>query len=375
MKQNKKKLKGFTLVELIVVMAVFTIILLVVMSLVDPVSKIMNNTSAKERSASYVDNIEDYMESSMKYAKFMRVYEGGFCDVSGTPLTEQEAVTAFVDSYFDGYIDSDLNLISGKVRVIKICNDPITTDVGATVFGNGEVVETIWDFTAGDKYTKIIPDPTIVPPDPTKTIETYPVKVAPVVTAAYADMLTNPENYMVINPEHYQRYSYFFKLGYNTFDAVPDSVAESYGATISDNRKFYYSEINKGVNLSGNDVPLGQDSFSLSVIAYERGNKFDFMIDTDGNATPDTLKTLFRSPSYMSNTSMALLNVINSGQANQAVYYRIKQDESGNNVIQDGKEVLEETDIKALPFEHYDDLADTSNNIYFIYSLPNELSY
>lgn len=374
MKQNKKNLKGFTLVELIVVMAVFSIILLVVMSLVDPVARIMNQTSAKEKSAAYIDNIEDYMESSMKYAKFIRVYEGDFCDISGNQLTEEQAVESFVNAYFDGYIDENHNLVSGKVRVLKLCNDPITTPSGDVYFGNGEIVETVWNFTAGDTYTKEEPDPT----DPTKTIKVPYTKTLPVVSESEADMLDNPEKYMVINPEHFEKYSYFYKLGYNSFNAVPDDVAEDYGAAVSSDEEFYYSEINQGKNLGGGDVPFGQDNFGISVVAYENGNMLELMVDDDGDATtPNVEKNLFRSPAYMNNSSMALLNVINASNENQASYFQIKQDEYGNSVLQDGKEVLEKTSPKSTPFFYYDvdAIKALSDNIYFVYALPSELSF
>ena len=43
----KKKLKGFTLIELIIVLAIFGIILTLVMSFIDPVEKVMTTTSKR----------------------------------------------------------------------------------------------------------------------------------------------------------------------------------------------------------------------------------------------------------------------------------------------------------------------------------------
>ena len=44
-----KKLKGFTLLELIIVIALFTIIMAAVMTLIDPVSKVMRKASIQEK--------------------------------------------------------------------------------------------------------------------------------------------------------------------------------------------------------------------------------------------------------------------------------------------------------------------------------------
>ena len=56
--------KGFTLIELIIVLAIFGIILSVVMSLLDPTSKIMKKASTRERTAAYADNISEYITNN-----------------------------------------------------------------------------------------------------------------------------------------------------------------------------------------------------------------------------------------------------------------------------------------------------------------------
>ena len=59
--KNKKNLKGFTLVELIVVMAVFGIIMLGAMRFLDPVSKMMKGASLQEANSAVVDNVKRYL--------------------------------------------------------------------------------------------------------------------------------------------------------------------------------------------------------------------------------------------------------------------------------------------------------------------------
>ena len=50
-------MKGFTLIELIIVLAIFSVIMTLVMSFIDPVSRLMTKTSVRERTSAYVDNI------------------------------------------------------------------------------------------------------------------------------------------------------------------------------------------------------------------------------------------------------------------------------------------------------------------------------
>ncbi len=74
MENKKSKLKGFTLIELIIVLAIFSGLMVLIMSFIDPVSRQMTDTSVRERTASYVDNISDYFDGSLRYAQFARVY-------------------------------------------------------------------------------------------------------------------------------------------------------------------------------------------------------------------------------------------------------------------------------------------------------------
>lgn len=356
MNKNLQKIKGFTLVELIVVMAIFSIIMLAVLKLIDPVEKVMNNTSVQEKNAAYVDNMQDYLKSSMKYAEFMRVYEGDFCEPSGgtmTQITEQKAVESFVKTYFDGRVNSSYNLIDGKIRVLKIDNE-----------NDGKIYEDIWEFTAGDTY--VHEEPAFNPLDP--PVKTTEVNVPPVVNYQSTSM--------VINPDYYKDYSFYFKLGYNDFIPLQnDSLAyyslKSDPASVlkSDPKaEYYYGELVPGKDYNGNNVPFGQDNFSVSVVTYQKDNKIGCSYDDGTN--PVTDKIVFKSPFYMSSSNMALLNIISMTDDK---YYQIKQDNDGTNVTEDGKVKLEQTDIKGLPFEYFK--YDTGENIYFIYALTSELNY
>lgn len=361
MNKNSKKLKGFTLIELIVVMAIFSIIMLAALKLVDPVEKVMNNTSVQEKNAAYVDNMEDYLHSSLKYAEFLRVYEGDFCKSNGVSMqsmTEQEAVTDFVRTFFDGRIDASYNPVEGKIRVLKIYNSS-AADVSGDNYDNGKIVETVWSFTAGDSYIK--ETPALNPSDP--PIKTTIELTAPAVTLGATEM--------VINPDYYNDYSFFFKLGYHDFTPLSDTNVTNYGLTPDPKAEYYYGELIQGKDYNGNNIPFGQSNFALSVVTYETGNKQICLVDDDSDPlTPDVDKTVFKSPFYMSSSSMALMNIIPSNIIDDK-YYQVKQDNAGNDVYESGKKKLELTDVKGLPFEHFK--YDAGDNIYFIYVLPGEI--
>lgn len=74
----KKRLKGFTLIELIIVLAIFSVIMVGALSLVDPVSKINSRAKVNENSYAYVDNIQNYLQDSLEFSDHLWVYQGDF---------------------------------------------------------------------------------------------------------------------------------------------------------------------------------------------------------------------------------------------------------------------------------------------------------
>lgn len=98
---NKKTLKGFTLIELIIVLAIFSGIMAGAISLVDPVSKIMTKASVTEKTNSYVNTIQDYVEGSVKYAENLNVYL-----LSADPDEEEKRVAEMVDNYRKTYFSN-----------------------------------------------------------------------------------------------------------------------------------------------------------------------------------------------------------------------------------------------------------------------------
>ena len=161
MNKNKKVLKGFTLIELIIVLAIFSVIMVLVMSFIDPVSRLMTKTSIRERTAAYVDNIGEYIDKSIRPAQNIVVYEHGLYskDYTADSCTEEIVVRDFVDTYYDGAIDDNLAPLTGKVHVLKLINSSFQEE-GAYDLESGKIYESVYDFTAGcGKPGKVYIDP------------------------------------------------------------------------------------------------------------------------------------------------------------------------------------------------------------------------
>lgn len=101
---NKKTLKGFTLIELIIVLAIFSGIMAGAISLIDPVSKIMTKASVSEKTNSYVNTIQDYVEGSVKYAENLNVYVVNY--VTEGYSSEDAMVAEMVENYRKTYFSN-----------------------------------------------------------------------------------------------------------------------------------------------------------------------------------------------------------------------------------------------------------------------------
>lgn len=423
MKKSKNSLKGFTLIELIIVLAIFGVIMVLVMSFIDPVSKVMGKTSVRERTASYVDNIGEYLEKSMRYASYVRVFDGDFCDRKQADptdsslnlvTTEEKAVVQFIDDYFDGAIDSEGNPLTGKVHVLKLCNDhTLGTDKEGTVY------ETVYDFSAGVSVVYEVENPADhsisytrrwsddeeealrkpVDPDPLPDPSIYTPKTVVDSEFVHSQItVSGTANTPVINPEHFESYSYYYTIGYCSFDPITPGNLDNYTG-VDTNTDEYYSE------LSTIRSGYSTRSFSLCTVAYKHDNKVNnriistktFIDETTGMETTAEVN-LFLSPSYMNMTGTSLVNQTLLTDPLRAEYFRkarnigpdmIDATDPSNNkmagAVKTGEgvssiEPINLTDAIAPisdAFTHYTAVPDDTNpseNIYFIYVVPSEIN-
>ena len=121
---KKKKLKGFTLIELIVVMAIFGIILVAAMQLMLPASRVMVQSEHYENQQAVVTNISNYLESVLTPAEFMDAYNG-----NRDPATIAQS---YAVNYYEGVLrsGSDVNsptFATGKIHVLELDNSGTNT--------------------------------------------------------------------------------------------------------------------------------------------------------------------------------------------------------------------------------------------------------
>lgn len=126
-KEKKTKLKGFTLIELIVVVAVFGILLAAALSLLGPVNKVFKSTVSYADGSAMVDNVSKYVEDNLRYSNRLRVYDSVFV------LDESSFVDKYVKELRDDFYLSNPSKVSQnvpdeKIYVMKIDNPDITRD-------------------------------------------------------------------------------------------------------------------------------------------------------------------------------------------------------------------------------------------------------
>ncbi|MCR5718836.1 MAG: prepilin-type N-terminal cleavage/methylation domain-containing protein [Oscillospiraceae bacterium] len=95
----RKRVKGFTLIELIVVLAIFSIVMVAATSLMQPVSKIMVTTDVNDTGNSNVSQISKYLELSLGPAEYIRLAQ------FVPDQTQRDAmVKDFVDTCYSGIL-------------------------------------------------------------------------------------------------------------------------------------------------------------------------------------------------------------------------------------------------------------------------------
>lgn len=143
---KKKTLKGFTLIELIIVMAVFSLIMVGALSLIDPVSSINKKASTNERTSAYVDNIQEYLVGSLQYSDNLWVYQGD------DTLNTKQIAFDFKEAFYKNIVntsDGTTNKYSkNKIRVMTIFNKDTT--LAGVDFKKGQIAVQEVEYTSND---------------------------------------------------------------------------------------------------------------------------------------------------------------------------------------------------------------------------------
>lgn len=125
---NKKaKVKGFTLAELIVVMAIFGIVMFGALQLVRPVMKMMIQADVHEGGNAAVSSISGYIENELSGAEYLIVKNSLPAVDPNTNVMDATSVREFVKTYYEGVLKAGCTATSpaygkGKVHVMTIDN-------------------------------------------------------------------------------------------------------------------------------------------------------------------------------------------------------------------------------------------------------------
>lgn len=98
MKKKRKTLKGISLVELVVVMAVFGLIMSTALAMIRPVSDQYNTTAQFTSASASIDSISFYIESQLRYADRLWLYRN-YKQGSGSSIEYGEMVKQFSERY------------------------------------------------------------------------------------------------------------------------------------------------------------------------------------------------------------------------------------------------------------------------------------
>lgn len=328
-KSTKKAVKAFTLVELVIVMAVFTILLAGAMALVDPVSKIMKKSSVSERTYSYLNTIQLYLEDSLKYSEDLWVYTAENIDEDHDGTVNNAELLKIVNNYktlyygdtvmYDG---TDTKFIEGNIRVLKLENSQ-----------EGQISLYEYKNFSADK-------PILTAPTPT-----------PQLNEAYFDAVDS-------------RYIFRYALGVNSFVNVDVAGESGSFAALS-------NDLN---NVAGSVI---HQDLSITLVAAKAGSMI-----SQANAVDTSEYIAFRQPCGLSVANLPLTN-INSRGNNAVARPYWKKDPSDPTVYlydADHKPVLDIQNGPTLPqaFKAKVDAAsgdnvDLDQDIYFIYSYTDEI--
>lgn len=141
MKKNHK-VKGFTLIELIIVIAIFGIIMAGALNMFQPSRTLFNKSFSEESMVSGATQINKYLEESLKYANAVRITEN---------KPDDAALKALVnDVYRDKLIVKDKNgnvePAKGHIYVLEVNNLPDSKD------NTGVIRKWSYSYTAGGHF-------------------------------------------------------------------------------------------------------------------------------------------------------------------------------------------------------------------------------
>lgn len=147
MKKKRKSLNGFTLVELIVVVAIFGLLIAATLSFVAPSRKVYKNAAEYAGASSMIDNVRRVVEDNLRFANRMNVIVGP--DLSGG---EEVFIQTEVGNLRHKFHLDDSNrktFFQDKVYVMKIDNPEESEFAGFAAGSQKPGKVSIWIYNNG----------------------------------------------------------------------------------------------------------------------------------------------------------------------------------------------------------------------------------
>lgn len=342
--------KGFTLIELLVVMAIFSILLAGAMALVGPVSRMMTNTSVEEKTYSYSNNIQEYLQNTLEYSDSLYIYTSDYIDKKYTPKSYPSGSPAIGND--DGKVNySELAILAeafrkehynnivmshdganavpvkGRIYILRLVNNPDANDAGDSKAPQGQITRYVYDFTSNEQ----------IPGD------------------------SKPAQELMLNSAYFEAsdavYSFSYALGSSKLvplDSDPTGGNDTYKAIESD--------------MKGAECGITASNLSVSIVLDKEGSVTDVSASRD-DGTSYTYRA-FKSPVAVQITNLPLTNINYRSTLNKTTTsYGVRR-----YVLEDGKPVLQSEADAGTGFEDYiNKQIDFDNDIYFVFAYPDEL--
>jgi prepilin-type N-terminal cleavage/methylation domain-containing protein len=157
MKKNIKK--GFTLVELIVVMAIFSVLMVAVMALTGPVQRLFQKTAISEKTYSYANNIQLYLQGKLEYAEDVCVCTSDKIDFDASGSVDDDDLAKLAEQFrkehFENVVSYDgskANYMKGNIHILRLCNSDTKLKSGEEV-PKGQIIHRTYGFTSNTALT------------------------------------------------------------------------------------------------------------------------------------------------------------------------------------------------------------------------------
>jgi prepilin-type N-terminal cleavage/methylation domain-containing protein len=325
-KLKKSTLKGFTLVELLVVMAIFSILMTAALALTTPVSNMYKNTALSEKTYSLSHNIQEYIQGSLEYADNLYIYTS---DELGTEYSTDlyKLAEEYRKSHYDGLVTSDdgsnSRFVRGKIYIMRLMNNADA----AKGIPAGQITLREFRFENNQEITS----------DVTET---------PMLNSTYFDAGDS-------------NYSFSYALGASKLVGAPVPAGGD-----SDS---YYKALKTDKN--NTDIGVTRKNLSISIVLDKDPSRHGYVDVAGANSY-----RAFKSPVAVQIANLPLTNINSRTGVNPTGVPRVRyNDPTAKDTLRLQKDNTTPPECGEAFRAKFNTKVDFSNDIYFVYSYADEL--